>query len=575
MELGIRFRGGDRAGELLRFPGDTRVVRLGRDPACDVRFPAWETSVARRHCSLLREGTVWKLVVEPGCRVRADGRVVLAELKIVRAVELQLGPNGPVVRIEPGPAVDFPTTDDQAATTGTHTLVERLRKQLDKTRAVVLTLFVLLVGVAAIAFWTGSSNEHEQVVAAVKNAKGSVYVLLVRERDGPVRAHATAWVVATDRLATNAHVGKEVERTQQRGAAVIARSPRGTDFEVVGVTMHPEFEPFARLVRELNPAFLGAQGVQEFEYNVPVCDVALLHVQAGSKLDPPLPIASLETVGLLSAGDVVGAPVHPIAARSAGGSPEWLAVKPEPQAQIGNVTAVTDFLLLQSDTDRSVVHHNIPTSPGSSGTPILNSRGEVVAIHSAGETIRVQPETGGPPRIVSTGAGIGYAQSAEFLRELLPPGVALAPNEERQRGWLETLQGFRTYSEELVAFQENVRQERLERWQQSDFSEFARLDLEVAEWPSATHAKAKEDGAVPPAATTELAPGSYLILVLPQHKGNYLLSVRDVEGEAAPNYGSGWYPEVTLQLEAKRRVQIRVEGDRATRAVVELFRAFP
>jgi hypothetical protein len=81
---------------------------------------------------------------------------------------------------------------------------------------------------------------------------------------------------------------------------------------------------------------------------------------------------------------------------------------------VGNVTALTDFFFLPADPPHNrIVHHNMPTAGGASGSPIIDRFGKVVAVHNAGN-------------LYSTATGvrlshvqINYAQRADMIAELI------------------------------------------------------------------------------------------------------------------------------------------------------------
>jgi pSer/pThr/pTyr-binding forkhead associated (FHA) protein len=51
---------GPMKGEIQEFPED--AVLIGRDPACNLRFPADMTIISRRHAQVIREGNQFKLI---------------------------------------------------------------------------------------------------------------------------------------------------------------------------------------------------------------------------------------------------------------------------------------------------------------------------------------------------------------------------------------------------------------------------------------------------------------------------------------------------------------------------------
>jgi hypothetical protein len=100
------------------------------------------------------------------------------------------------------------------------------------------------------------------------------------------------------------------------------------------------------------------------------------------------------------------------------------------------VTALTDFFFLPTDAAHSkLVHHNMPTAGGASGSPIIDRLGNVVAVHNAGN-------------LYSTATGdrlsriqINYAQRADLVADLIA-GQAEAQVKADQSYWASQTAGF-------------------------------------------------------------------------------------------------------------------------------------
>jgi hypothetical protein len=103
--------------------------------------------------------------------------------------------------------------------------------------------------------------------------------------------------------------------------------------------------------------------------------------------------------------------------------------------QSGIVTANTDWWLSHRDfNDRLLVHHNLSSSGGASGSPVFNTKGQVVALHSAGNyTVgRVYEQGQSSVKRIKSGVQISYAQRADLLKDLINvsgTGTAATPKE--------------------------------------------------------------------------------------------------------------------------------------------------
>jgi hypothetical protein len=93
-----------------------------------------------------------------------------------------------------------------------------------------------------------------------------------------------------------------------------------------------------------------------------------------------------------------------------------LVTKPTPQSKVGNLTTVTDYFNIhRKDGLNHLVQHDMGATGGASGSPLINTDGEVVAVLSAVNFIFL---SSGEARIPS-GASINFAQRADLVRELL------------------------------------------------------------------------------------------------------------------------------------------------------------
>ncbi|HSM14249.1 MAG TPA: trypsin-like peptidase domain-containing protein [Thermoanaerobaculia bacterium] len=93
---------GDLRGTSLRLQGDR--LAIGTAEGAPIRLRAHEESVGREHAELVREGSTWRLEVEPGRSVWVDGERVESR-RLEHGDVLEIGPEGPVLRFrldEPG-----------------------------------------------------------------------------------------------------------------------------------------------------------------------------------------------------------------------------------------------------------------------------------------------------------------------------------------------------------------------------------------------------------------------------------------------------------------------------------------
>jgi len=126
-----------------------------------------------------------------------------------------------------------------------------------------------------------------------------------------------------------------------------------------------------------------------------------------------LKLASADEVRALKAGTVVASAGYPI--EGVLGSPAQ-SYGATPVLHVGTVTGITDFSFLPADVEQSrLVHHDLPSAGGASGSAIVSHGGHVVALLNAGN--HYHPGAG--QARVPSGVLINYAQRVDLLRDLL------------------------------------------------------------------------------------------------------------------------------------------------------------
>lgn len=207
-------------------------------------------------------------------------------------------------------------------------------------------------------------SEQERLEEALRSIRDSVWLVYVKPEsaDGWV---GTGWTVAKNLIATNAHVVGDVPERLARGEKVtmVAVSDSGMTRQLQLGRAHR------------HPRWVGNPSRPEFFFDVGLFEVVL--GDAGR----PIVLATAADLNDLVAPVTVGYVGFP----SKG---VWKSDRAfhNKQAFVGQINAIVavDLVEAESSTDRMVMH-NLQTSGGASGSPIVNSHGQVVALLNSGQ----------------------------------------------------------------------------------------------------------------------------------------------------------------------------------------------
>ncbi len=425
------------------FEAGKETIVFGRETTSDVVFGPEHRAVGRKHCQLIRQPTGdYRIEIFGERAVEVDGAPARTGESVRDGARLRFGgAQGPtlVARVaSAGGADDLEQTLIQPKFETTGQSIKRMRRI---QASVAAGLVVVAAGVAAYFILAeqrfASMNEVVAAVAedvqkemvnheAIETLKAAAYAVIQRDRQGREVLQGTAWPVAPGILATNAHVAN---LTKGSGGDLIVRKPGSEpggdgDFNVTGATIHDGYALFSKFDSDTKAssssyAALGNDG-RRTGY-----DVALLMVDRGDELQPILPRADEEEVVALDSGMPLAYAGYPIGGTAEQGSAQ---LKPTPTVQYGRITSVTDFFMFGTDpTHAYLVQHSLPTFKGASGSPIINARGEVVAILSGGHVVET---TEG---IASNAVMRNFAQRIDLLAALLGEATTFDLRAEEQR----------------------------------------------------------------------------------------------------------------------------------------------
>ncbi len=458
MSLRISVVDGALSGKSFVFSDSHPTITIGRHPSCDVVFPADDIRVSRYHVALERKLARYRILMQADNPVWIDGEEAHDGDELPMAARIALGhPDGPQLLLETSEDDDLPPTERYARHVSPARMAEEAERISRFARRLTVVLALVVVAMLMGAGWLAHVDSRrqdaliaqvdkaiqpraeEELASKLRQASTSVYLVAIKDRNG-LSPFGTAWVAAPGVLATSAHIA-DVFGQLAGGLKLIVRAP-GTpvrDFTVTGVTLDPLYRRFEQAWRQYGPVAAGAGGESRSITPAGGYDVALLRVSKAdaAKLAPPLPIAPNHTLLSLQPGDVVGYVGFPVESAALGGvNPD----DPEPQLQIGRLTALTDFFLVKSDpAHRQLLQHTLPVQGGASGSPVLDREGQVVGILSGGNLVQI----GRNGVRVATGIGVNFAQRADLLRQLLN-GTAGDHIAATERYWERRLRQYHT-----------------------------------------------------------------------------------------------------------------------------------
>jgi Trypsin-like peptidase domain/FHA domain len=441
----IRHRTGPLAGKEDRVEGRGDRVVFGRDPdACDVVFPADATLVSRRHFALVRKPSGdWTIDLFGGPFVAVNGQPADLGAPVRSGAIIELGRHGGPsfeLLIEgESKAAGLAMTVAQEEVAGSHAAAAHAERIAARARGfafagVALALVLAIAG--GIYYYQRSEadrqlagqlqalNEQQAQIAADNIPRAyrdrlaqAAYLVILRDASGHERGVATAFPISANTLGTAAHVTEDRDHFKP-GEKMLVRSPgpNGREWEVVEHRRHPSYELFDQfmskdaLMVESTKTGAEPEGLRQLTW-VAGYDVGILRVE-GPPLSPILELATPQEIAALHPTDPLAYAGYP---RENITGTEVAALGATPQIRTGFVTALTDFFSMPADAShQQLVNHNMGTTVGASGSPIISASGRVVALHSKSNYMKVSGGTQVP-----SGALINYAQRSDMLAALL------------------------------------------------------------------------------------------------------------------------------------------------------------
>jgi len=545
-------------------------ITIGRDPkVCQITYPADFTSIGRQHLEIVEDVGRYELRVNTKNPVYLDGELAQDDIELPDSCVIALGAkNGPSFKIELSDDDELPQTIDYGEQVEIHQKVNQSKKWIQ----VALFLIVLVSGGFGWNAWETKQqleltnnavgkkfNEIYQelesnIGSLAHKASSSVYLVLIKNEKGETPI-GTAWVARDDALATNSHVAEVFhEVSKQENNQFIVRSivQPYKEHVITKVALHPGYTDFEEAWIKESPKMIEASGnVTSIEY-IPAYDVALLYPESPSGLANPLKIASESSLRNLTSGEEVAYIGFPME-----GVFQQAFVEPTPQIQVANITSITDFFRGQPLFDSAqLIQHSLPATGGASGSPIINSKGEVIALLNAGNILGVNDVGVRIPHAVS----INYGQRVDLLNPLLADGDNFT-TDELHAGWQK---GFKRFSEKEVvnkAIINNIKPEILSEWVEYLGSEREPIEILSEDITISVNDKVNDVPATLINFTAE-EEGNYLVLAIDSAQGDIDLFVGQfIDGELHEldrDNDSSFYPFVSVGVEKGAKVLIYI-----------------
>jgi len=415
MPIRIHHLRGSNQGKVQTFEGD--LVRLGRNPDNDICFHATDDRTASgRHAEIGRQGERFVYRDLGSSNGSWYGGRRIDELVLEGGEVIEIGQGGPQLRIDLGeqpsraatPAQPRPAPAPVAAAVvgaapgavGSKTVAMMIQSALASSRdgrsgkvptvtfirqvageavrhssrtfkVVTVVIIVVLCGAVAFLVWKLQRTEAEfkqelDEIALTKlgpseigewiaqaNAQ-SIYLLIYRTRLGFEQGFCTGFAVGPDALLTNAHCVAQAESLAKEGSTFFAapNGGSGARYQVTGWVAHPGYDATAER---------------------PTADIGVIRISG--QLPSAVSMAEPADLGALRAGMQI----------FVFGFPGDLNDVHSPVATLteGVVGRLTTFDGKAGDAaTQQLLQYSAFTSKGTSGSPVFDKRGRVVAVNS-------------------------------------------------------------------------------------------------------------------------------------------------------------------------------------------------
>lgn len=452
-----------------------KTIAIGRDPKqCQVTYPLEFNTVGRKHLVIEEDAGRYELRVNTKNPVYLDGELAEDDIELPSTCKIALGiKDGPSFKVECIDNLELPKTMDYGSQTEIHSKVKKSR-----TLTKIALLLIVMVG-AGFGYQSWQANQRidqmnaqageifKDIYQTIDSDIGqlasqwssSVYLVLLKSENGE-SPMGTAWVAADNALATNSHVAQlfhDIADSEDLQFIVRSTVAPYREHVITRVAMHPAYNAFAKAWQEAAPKQIDSNGSAESVDFIPGYDVALLYPESSEGLAKPMKLADQTTLTNLTSGmnvAYIGFPMEGVMTQ--------VFTQPTPTIQVANITSITDFFRGQAPFSAAqMIQHSLPAIGGASGSPIINEKGEVIALLNAGNVAGVNEKGERIPNAVA----INYAQRVDLLTPLLAHGAEFSI-ENLVSSWQK---GFSRYADKQAVAEmmvKGVSKEILKKWQE-------------------------------------------------------------------------------------------------------------
>jgi len=455
-------------------------VVFGRDPeACQVVYPPEYDVVGKKHFELKRGKAGDYTVGLFGKRyVEIDGKQADEDAPVVSGNVLRLGrKDGPAFSVEIAKpvATGLKDTGEQAKVITPAERERDLRRKLMVAGGAVAAALCLVAGVLyanhlrtsridyqleSIADAAAKNAEKQFSEAELERLKNAVY-LVAQKEDDDYKPVATAWAFAPDKLATNAHVAKEVAAGGP-GEFVLFGPGGGEPIQIEkNVVWHSGYQTFKdykpTVGKDLWGNFKPLDLISQYDVGILTVDPQTpLPTDPSTNQPVMLELASQEYLEKLKPGD----PVASVGFPTEGVAGADVASKAPSEMHFGHVSALTDVFMCRAEPEHQLlIQHSVPVAGGVSGSPLIDGSGKVIGLVTGGNTTGVKDESTGATSRLSNAALINFAARADLL-DALRSGKDKEQLAAEQSYWQEAAQHFASYFDSAAQAFETVAKER-------------------------------------------------------------------------------------------------------------------